>query len=421
VPSLNPSSAGSSPARPASTSCTIKPTRRFPPASAVAARARTVGVTDKLLPYLPSPRVLREADGTSGWRREGERSTSIAGCGRYTASTGVLVRAFTYISATVGSGLKRQDDAVLAATTSSEARGHVRPAIPAPLQARIRGPRPDRSARHRGTHPGHAKRLIDFGFHPPTISNSRSSSTRACSSSQPKTEPVETLDAFATRSSQSPGRRTKRRRVVHDARHRARRRLDEATAARTTQPALAAGSASCRRGALTGRAALKPTFGFLAYRVLAKTDPEAAKTKPRGPARAPCLDPLHADCESVSSSPHRRQEFSIDEVAAGRSRRASWFVSRPPVRLRQYTIRKEPDIGFQRCAAGSGARGDTTGSGRQRSWVGAAAVASSRRRTGAVKRGVVWTTAGVGSLLAMRITRRRSIERLDRLPSRLAR
>ena len=78
--------------------------------------AGPVGVGETLLPYLPAPRVLREDDGTFRLERPGERPTSIGRLRSFVGNTGVLVRAYAYIRAHGGSGLREvSDDAVLAA------------------------------------------------------------------------------------------------------------------------------------------------------------------------------------------------------------------------------------------------------------------------------------------------------------------
>ena len=78
--------------------------------------AGPVGVGDKLIPYLPTPRVLRHDDGSFRLERADERPTSIGRLRSFVGNTGVLVRAYTYICAHGGSGLREvSDDAVLAA------------------------------------------------------------------------------------------------------------------------------------------------------------------------------------------------------------------------------------------------------------------------------------------------------------------
>ena len=78
--------------------------------------AGPVAVGEKLMPFLPRPRVLRDDDGTFRLERSGERPTSIGRVRASSGNTGVLVRAYAYIRAHGGSGLREvSDDAVLAA------------------------------------------------------------------------------------------------------------------------------------------------------------------------------------------------------------------------------------------------------------------------------------------------------------------
>jgi glycine dehydrogenase subunit 2 len=197
--------------------------------------AGPVGVGDTLLPYLPTPRVLRADDGTFRLERPGERATSIGRLRSYVGNTGVLVRAYTYIRAHGGSGLREvSDDAVLAANY---------------LRHRLSGaydlPHGGRPCKHEFVASAAslkkrtgvrtldiAKRLIDFGFHPPTIYFPLIVE-EAMLIEPTETESLETLDAFAealiaiaTEAESSPD-------VVREAPHTAPvRRLDEATAAR---------------------------------------------------------------------------------------------------------------------------------------------------------------------------------------------
>jgi glycine dehydrogenase subunit 2 len=78
--------------------------------------AGPVGVRARLAPFLPSPRVLRGDDGSYRLEAPGERPTSIGRVRSFVGSTGVLVRAYAYIRATVEkAGREVSDDAVLAA------------------------------------------------------------------------------------------------------------------------------------------------------------------------------------------------------------------------------------------------------------------------------------------------------------------
>ena len=103
--------------------------------------AGPVGVGETLLPYLPGPRVLRDDDGSFRLEREGERPTSIGRLRAFVGNTGVLVRAYAYIRAHGGSGLREvSDDAVLAANyLRSLLAETLRHPVPARLQARVRG------------------------------------------------------------------------------------------------------------------------------------------------------------------------------------------------------------------------------------------------------------------------------------------
>src|SRR3954467_1123863 len=67
--------------------------------------AGPVGVGEKLVPFLPAPRVLREPDATFRLERAGERPTSIGRMRSYVGSTGVLVRAYAYLRTHGASGL----------------------------------------------------------------------------------------------------------------------------------------------------------------------------------------------------------------------------------------------------------------------------------------------------------------------------
>ncbi len=196
--------------------------------------AGPVGVGEKLLPFLPSPRVVREADGSFRLERAGERPTSIGRVRSFAGNTGVLVRAYAYVLAHGASGLREvSDDAVLAANY---------------VKARLGGVLDVPFARHcmhefvasgasLKTETGVrtldvAKRLIDYGFHPPTIYFPLTVE-EALLIEPTETESVETLDAFvaALRAIVEEARTDPE--LLHSAPHGSPvRRLDEATAAR---------------------------------------------------------------------------------------------------------------------------------------------------------------------------------------------
>ncbi len=197
--------------------------------------AGPVGVGETLLPYLPTPRVLRADDGTFRLERPGERPTSIGRLRSYVGNTGVLVRAYTYIRAHGGSGLREvSEDAVLAANY---------------LRHRVSGaydvPYGDRPCKHEFVASAAslkkrtgvrtldiAKRLIDYGFHPPTIYFPLIVE-EAMLIEPTETESLETLDAFAEALIAIAAEAESAPDVVREAPHTAPvRRLDEATAAR---------------------------------------------------------------------------------------------------------------------------------------------------------------------------------------------
>ena len=161
--------------------------------------AGPVGVGPKLVPYLPGPRVVRADDGGYRLERPGERPESIGRMRSFVGNTGVLVRAYAYIRAHGASGLREvSDDAVLAANY---------------LKVRLAGtfdePYGDRVCKHEFVASAAslkkatgvrtldiAKRLIDYGYHPPTIYFPLIVE-EGMLIEPTETEPIETLDAFA--------------------------------------------------------------------------------------------------------------------------------------------------------------------------------------------------------------------------------
>jgi glycine dehydrogenase subunit 2 len=152
----------------------------------------------------------------------------------YVGNTGVLVRAFAYIAAHGASGLREvSDDAVLAA---NYLRHRVGDAYEIPF---------DRACKHEFVASAAgirkrtgvrtldiAKRLIDKGFHPPTIYFPLTVE-EAMLIEPTETESVETLDAFADALIEIAAEAAGDPELVTSAPHTAPvRRLDEATAAR---------------------------------------------------------------------------------------------------------------------------------------------------------------------------------------------
>jgi glycine dehydrogenase subunit 2 len=196
--------------------------------------AGPVGVGEALLPFLPAPRVLREADGTFRLERPGERPTSIGRLRSFVGNTGVLVRAYAYIRTHGGSGLRQvSDDAVLAAN-------YLKHLVAAAYEIPY-----DRPCKHEFVASASAlrkrtgvrtldiaKRLIDYGFHPPTVYFPLIVD-EAMLIEPTETESIETLDAFGAALVAIAAEAASDRDLVTSAPHGTPvRRLDEATAAR---------------------------------------------------------------------------------------------------------------------------------------------------------------------------------------------
>jgi glycine dehydrogenase subunit 2 len=196
--------------------------------------AGPIAVAEHLRPYLPEPLVVREDDGSYRLERRGERPLSIGRMRAYQGSVGVLVRAYAYSRAHGGTGLRQvSEDAVLAA---NYLRARVGEAFDLPVD----GPCKHEFVASASTIKAEtgvrtldiAKRLIDHGYHPPTIYFPLI--VDECLLIEPtETESLETLDAFADaliavarEAHEDPELLTS---APHDAPV---RRLDETTAAR---------------------------------------------------------------------------------------------------------------------------------------------------------------------------------------------
>jgi glycine dehydrogenase subunit 2 len=162
--------------------------------------AGPVGVGEKLLPFLPAPRVLREPDGTFRLERAGERPTSIGRMRSFVGSTGVLVRAYAYLLTHGASGLAEiTDDAVLAANyLKQRISGSGLYDVPFHGVCKHEFIASAASIKRRtGVRTlDIAKRLLDHGFHAPTVYFPLTVE-EAMLIEPTETESIETLDAFA--------------------------------------------------------------------------------------------------------------------------------------------------------------------------------------------------------------------------------
>jgi glycine cleavage system P protein (glycine dehydrogenase) subunit 2 len=160
--------------------------------------AGPIAVTESLRRFLPAPLVVADPTGAYRLEQPGERPESIGRMRAYGGSTGVLVRAFAYILAHGGPGLKEvSDDAVLAA---NYLRARVGEAYELPYAGPCKHEFVASAVRIREATGIRtldiAKRLIDHGFHPPTIYFPLI--VEECLLIEPtESESLETLDAFA--------------------------------------------------------------------------------------------------------------------------------------------------------------------------------------------------------------------------------
>ncbi len=130
--------------------------------------AGPVAVKRHLEPFLPVPRLVR---GGQGWRWDYDRPQSIGRVRAFYGNFGVLVRALAYILAHGAEGLRQATlDAILNAT-------YVRKRLEAYYELPHQEPTmhecvfsDSRQARHGVRTMDIAKRLIDYGFHPYTVS-----------------------------------------------------------------------------------------------------------------------------------------------------------------------------------------------------------------------------------------------------------
>ena len=195
--------------------------------------AGPVAVGDKLVPFLPWPRVLREGE-SFRLERAAERPTSIGRVRSYQGSVGVLVRAYAYLLAHGGPGLVEvSEDAVL---NANYLRQRLADTFEMPF-AQVSKHEFVASATSIKKRSGVrmldiAKRLIDYGFHPPTIYFPLT--VDECMLVEPtETESVETLDAFADVLNAIVAEADTDAQLLHDAPHDSPvRRLDETAAAR---------------------------------------------------------------------------------------------------------------------------------------------------------------------------------------------
>ena len=129
--------------------------------------AGPVCVTRELEPFLPVPRVVRVGD---SFRLDADRPLSVGRIHAFHGNFGVLVRAYSYILTMGETGLRRASQ--LAVLNANYLKERLKDVLHLPYD------RPcmhecvfsdEKQQAHKITTLDIAKRLIDYGFHPPTI------------------------------------------------------------------------------------------------------------------------------------------------------------------------------------------------------------------------------------------------------------
>jgi glycine dehydrogenase subunit 2 len=193
--------------------------------------AGPVGVSEKLIPYLPTPTVERRDDGT--FYLDSNHPQSIGRMRAFNGNFGVLVRALSYMRSMGPEGMRRI--AQLAVLNANYIRTRLKGAYHLPYDA------PSLhevvfSDKNQLPHEVHtldiAKRLMDYGFHPPTIYFPLIVAG-ALMIEPTESEPKEELDAFCDAMLAIARESEERPELVRSAPHTTPvRRLDEARAAR---------------------------------------------------------------------------------------------------------------------------------------------------------------------------------------------
>jgi glycine dehydrogenase subunit 2 len=197
--------------------------------------AGPVGVSEKLVPFLPTPTVEKRDDGA--FYLDFAHPDSIGRMRAFHGNFNVLVRALTYMRSMGPTGLRRI--AQLAVLNANYIRARLRPHYHLPYDApslhevvfsdKLQTPKDVHTL-------DIAKRLMDYGFHPPTIYFPLIVSG-ALMIEPTESEPKEELDAFCDAMIAIARETQERPELVRSAPHTTPvRRLDEARAAR--QPIL---------------------------------------------------------------------------------------------------------------------------------------------------------------------------------------
>ena len=159
--------------------------------------AGPVGVGARLVPYLPSPRVARDADGS--FRIASDHPHTIGRMHGFHGNVGILVRAYLYLALHGNDGLPTVSE--MAVLNANYLAARLREAFPLaypegrPMHEFVATAKPLKDAT--GIRAMDiAKRIIDFGYHPSTVYFPLVVE-EALMVEPTETESKETLDAFA--------------------------------------------------------------------------------------------------------------------------------------------------------------------------------------------------------------------------------
>jgi len=156
--------------------------------------AGPVGVNEKLIPFLPSPHVIKEGN-QYVWRTQNPQS--VGRLHSFYGNVGILVRAYTYICSLGALGLKEvSENSVLLANYM---KTRLAPYYSIVTQGvckhefviSLKNEKKDHGVKALDV----AKRLMDYGFHPPTIYFPLIA-PEALMIETPETEPFETIESF---------------------------------------------------------------------------------------------------------------------------------------------------------------------------------------------------------------------------------
>jgi glycine dehydrogenase subunit 2 len=133
--------------------------------------AAAVGVKKHLIPFLPGPEIVcTEKDGDCYFKRQSPNPLSVGSVHTFFGNFGMLVRAYTYIRCLGAPGLKRvAEDAIL---NANYLRARVKDAYDIPHAGPCMHEFVASATRQKklGVRGGQiAKRLLDYGVHPPTV------------------------------------------------------------------------------------------------------------------------------------------------------------------------------------------------------------------------------------------------------------